>query len=295
MKIKHWIGALTVSLFATLYGEPTGAPTALEQGTFTRGMPREVTPAAGPRVAHGANAFLTADFIYWKATQAGLEYGMSNVLIGTGSTITSRGSTRTPDFGWDPGFKVGLGINLPYDGWDTYVQYTWLQSNGNHSRMRNSDGNIIPKPWAGSPDGGASRIGDITEARTRWDFHFHVLDLELGRSYYLSRFLTLRPFAGLKWTWQSQDWVNRYNGNNVRVDNSPSNVPGTARVSQDHDFWGVGIRTGLNTNWYIAEHWSIFANGALATVWADYDVSRTDIFQPNTQAAGSNIVRTRQD
>lgn len=43
-----------------------------EQSTYTRGMPRHVTPAAGPRVADGVNLFLTADFIWWKAWQDGL-------------------------------------------------------------------------------------------------------------------------------------------------------------------------------------------------------------------------------
>jgi len=32
-------------------------------GSYTRGEPRQVTPEAGPRVAHGADAFITADFM----------------------------------------------------------------------------------------------------------------------------------------------------------------------------------------------------------------------------------------
>lgn len=59
-------------------------------------------------------------------------------------------------------------------------------------------------------------------------------------------------------------------------------MPGTVRSSQDHDLWGVGIRTGLDGSWYLYKGWSIFANTALSAIWTDYDVKRTDRFQLDT-------------
>lgn len=296
MKLKFWIGTIALSLMGLVHAQeqPTGAPTALEQGTFTRGMPRHVTPAAGPRVAHGANAFLTADFIWWKATQDGLRYALGNVLTSSTSTLSGRGKVKTPDFSWDPGFKVGLGVNLPYDGWDIYLQYTWLQSNGNKSRMRDAAGNIQQGILMGSLNGQGSGFAELTEAFSRWDFHLNVLDVELGRSYYLSRYVILRPFGGLKWTWQDQDWAVDYSANELTLQGSPSN-PGFVHMRQDMDLWGVGVRTGLNSQWNLAEHWSIFANGAVAAVWTDYDVDRIDTARLNTQTTATTILKNGAD
>lgn len=295
MKIRHWIGALTVSICTVAYADhqPKTTPPNTEQGAFTRGMPREVTPAAGPRIAHGANIFITADFIFWKAAQDGLNYATSGIVNNVGTLLTKRGDVHSPDFGFDPGFKVGLGVNLPYDGWDVYAQYTWLHSNSNGDRVQNSDGNIQQNVLLGSLDDQISSLGTITSARSSWDLHFNVIDIELGRSYYLSRNLVLRPFAGLKWTWQDQDWRARYAANSVTANGSSPANSGEVKMNQDQDLWGVGVRTGLNTSWYFSESWSLFVNGAFSAVWTDYDVDRSDTFQPVNQTATS-IVRTHE-
>ena len=284
--------ALCLGSFSLLSAnaQPTGAPTPLEQGTYTRGMPRHVTPKAGPGVAHGVNAYLTADFIWWKAAQNGLRYASSGVLSTNSTSLSGRGTQHSPDFSWDPGFKVGLGVNLPYDGWDLYLQYTWLHSSDNKDRVRSASGDIQTSIFLGSF--ASSQVRDITEASSRWDLHFNVLDLELGRSYYISRYLTLRPFMGMKWTWQDQDWKADYTAETVTYPNVLGQ--GTVKMRQDHDEWGMGIRGGLQTSWYVGEHFCLFANGALSGLWTDYDVKRTDTFQ----VTGENpldIVRNKED
>ncbi len=194
-----------------------------------------VTPGAGPRVSHGIDAFITGDFIYWTARMEGLAY----VITGIGDQISSvgRGSTKYPDWSWKPGFKAGIGLNLPHDEWDIYAQYTWYYSSA--SDTTNSRGNGMLAPWNVSDI--LSLIPNnesIQQARGAWDIHFSTIDVGLGRNYFISRFLTLRPSIGFKGGWIDQDYSVRYNL-------STSNLTSVLKMKNDHDYWGIGLRAGL--------------------------------------------------
>jgi hypothetical protein len=82
----------------------------------------KITPNAGPRIDSDWNVFLTADFIYWTIRQDGMFYAVSGA--GTGA---SGGKVHDLDWKWEPGFKVGLGFNLPHDGWDLFAEYLGSQ------------------------------------------------------------------------------------------------------------------------------------------------------------------------
>ncbi|MCB1066607.1 MAG: autotransporter outer membrane beta-barrel domain-containing protein [Simkania sp.] len=273
-----------------------------EQETYQRGTYREITPNAGPRVAHGADVFITADFIWWKATQDGLTYAITGVLgnnsgqlVNVPPGITSKGSVKDPDFGWEPGFKVGLGLNLSHDGWDIFAQYTWYQSD--QSSSTNSPGitNLIP---AAVPT--LIALGEL-HRKADWNLHFNVIDLELGRNFFVSQFLTLRPHAGFKGTWQNQDFdIHNHPENGFVLTNplnpaQPIQLPAGSnyKSSQDHDLWGLGVRLGLDTAWYFVKDWSIFAKIAWTAMWTHYDVDRKDTL--NTGDPNSNITLVDTD
>jgi len=87
---------------------------------------------------------------WWKPTQQGLEYASSGVINNLGESLTARGNVHSPNFSFTPGFKVGLGVNLPYDGWDLTAEYTWIRDNHNKDTVSKSNGNISPSVFIGS-------------------------------------------------------------------------------------------------------------------------------------------------
>ncbi|MCB1107874.1 MAG: hypothetical protein KDK76_07250 [Chlamydiia bacterium] len=301
MRTKLFSAATTLLLSVPLFGHMNGQdkmeqsrqPKLEEQSTFVRGAVRNVTPAAGPRVADGVNLTLSADFLWWKARQDGLAYATSGILSNVGNALTSRGEQHFPDFGWDPGFKFGFGVALPWDNWDFMMEYTWLYSHHNTDRVRDINGNIAQSLLIGSLTRNTTELTSITSARSSWDLHFNTIDLELGRNFYVSQYLTLRPFGGLKWTWQDQNWSATYNADSVSVNGSATTTGGGVRMVQDHFVWGVGVRTGLDTQWYFTNDWSIFINTALSAMWNDYSVDRRDRFQPSDQSIQTTTVRTK--
>ncbi len=245
---------------ATQYEAPSVAP-----GSIT--PPNHITPGSGPRVDHGIDAFITGDFIYWTARTDNLSY----VMTGVGNSITSvgKGSTKYPDWSWNPGFKAGIGLNLPHDSWDVCAEYTWYYSSA--SNTSDTSGNGMLPTWDIANSNTLIQNNDsIVQARGEWDIHFYAIDVSLGRNYFISRFLMLRPFVGFKGNWIDQDYSVRYNIETTPIDTS-------LKMENNQDCWGVGLRSGLKTAWHIDPSWSLYGDFALATLWSQFEVTRKDI------------------
>ena len=83
----------------------------------------EITPSAEPSVCGCVTPFVTADFIWWKAQEDGLDFALNGTSIagveaGFLPETASRGTVKGPHFSYEPGFKVGAGLKFEHDGWD---------------------------------------------------------------------------------------------------------------------------------------------------------------------------------
>jgi len=74
-----------------------------------------------------------------------------------------------------------------------------------------------------------------------------MFDWELGRSYWISKNLSLRPFFGIKGGWINQSINGTYY--NLIINNVLTNNLGTEHLK--NNFWGIGPLGGINTNWRI--------------------------------------------
>ncbi len=249
------------------YQKPAGQMQMDSNGSY-----KEITPNAGPRVTDGVDVAITADFIYWYTEQDGMGYAITG--FGDGTTSASSGKVYQTGGNWEPGFKVGLGLGLGHDGWDLNAEYTWLQMSTSGS-VTASD--IYPM-WNIANAYNSPTHGTVTSASNNTNFHFNVIDLELGRNYYISQHLTLRPFAGLKGSWQTQKY-------NVEYTQSAT----IREMSNNQKYWAVGLRSGMNTAWHFTKEWSIFGDMALSALWANFKVTRTDETGPNPEVETSEV------
>jgi len=257
---------------SSTYGSSMDSNSQSGQGTYQRGTFREITPPAGPRVAHGADIYFTADFIWWKASEEGLAFstsGLNAETVTTDNVYSSPSTGKVVSVGedWAPGFKVGLGLNMGHDGWDLGAEYTWL----NASDSRSQTGSIYVTS-------DVIVIGTEAQRNTsEWDLRFNAIDLALGRNFYLSQFLTMKPHIGLKGTWQSHDWKSQYFTDNFSVQaqdaaGMPVMVSFTGPFQDNREFnvWGIGVRGGLKAAWYMSKSWSIYGNLAFTNLWTNY-------------------------
>jgi len=245
------------------------------------GLFGDITPSAGPRVIDGYGVFLTGDYLYWTAREDSLEFAVSGANLNNSSTGSvdilpnKRGRKFDPDFKFRSGFKAGIGFSFGHDKWDMCLNYTWFNSqNNNNSTVRdgiNPLTNVIPVAMANS-------YALLNSTSAVWKLNFNVLDGELGRNFYISKFLSLRPFFGLKGTWQTQKYNVNYDfasGTDMSVHNKTS-------------FWALGLRSGVNTAWFLSGTWSLFADMALSALWGVFNIKRSDT------AAGTTYYETKE-
>lgn len=261
-------------------------------------MPKMITPAAGPRVCCGCDVFVTADFIYWTSRMDGLGYAVNNWRSAnlTDTQNPSKGSVYHPDFSGDPGFKVGLGLGLCHDGWDIFAQYTWLYTDTKTDSVRQNIDDIndstLGPMWfddaSNIPAGNApsSPFVSIINASSSWKLHFNVIDLELGRNMFVSRYLKIRPHFGLKGAWYDADYSVRY----LNTLTPPTSAADSMYMSQDQDYWGVGIRTGFNTAWHFSRCFSIVGNVALSALWSQFETTRKDQFYSSVDTTVPSLI-----
>lgn len=204
--------------------------------------------------------YVSASFTYWQPIQSNMEIG----AVGTGSDATFKGKVENFNADFEPGFKVGLGMNFEHDSWDSQVVYTWFRGNTHESVSADSAaGEVILPLWTVPVSG-----DEFLKASETWKLHMDLLDWELARSYYVGRKLTFRPFIAVRGAWIRQ---------NVHVDyDSPTaTAVGSVDVHKKSHSWAVGPRMGIATNWIFCDDFRIFGNGAADILFTRYTSLKT--------------------
>lgn len=254
--------------------------TETEMGTFGAR-----TALARPNV-DGKNWFVMFDLLFWKTKVGGTDFAYTdNDLF---AALPHKGRMKHMEFDWDWGLRFGLGYHFEHDGWDLQAQYTWYDTDGSDSTRAGQNSSVIPLKGSAfitnnpaNPD--ESPFINCASAKSMFDFKYNNIDLELGRDFYVSSTLSLRPFWGLKSAWIDQKQTTRYTGggtfNLENIDVIALGLGGnTVHVKESCDFWGLGPRTGVDTRWYMGNGISIFGNISGALLLGYFDVDHRERF-----------------
>ncbi|MBS0652463.1 MAG: hypothetical protein JSR39_02935 [Verrucomicrobia bacterium] len=235
---------------------------------------KTINPSGRPQVKDGANLFITADYLLWKATEQNLNFAsdvLDTLAIGE---MSPKGKLFNVEFNWQSGFRVGLGYNLGHDQWDTDLTWTWFMDHG--SGNAESSANQIFSTIA-SPIFNA--LISAKKAKSDLELHLNLLDWELGREFYTGKWLTVRPFGGLRTGWVNQNWKTEYFD-----PGSFRSVPlKKFQVDLKQEFWGIGLRGGLDTEWSLISGLSIYGNGAVSLLYGFFRDAR---LEKSTSMAG---------
>jgi hypothetical protein len=228
---------------------------------------RQVTPSARPQVQGGINVYLTGDWLYFKPQEKGLTYALQATATPTGDLWTNQnGSFISTNFSWQSGFRVGLGWNTKHDGWDFLLAWTRFYTHEQDSVTTVGTNYVFPT--LADPNLATS---PVTSASAYYKLHLNQLELILGREFYVSKALSLKPKVAVIADWISQKF-------NVDYEN-PSGVgtqPAGAydNINNKNNFWGAGLKAGLNTQWELGWGFSIFGDGAFSLLYGKFDVSK---------------------
>ncbi|MBS0615309.1 MAG: hypothetical protein JSR58_02000 [Verrucomicrobia bacterium] len=242
---------------------------ALEQRRGSSGM---INPPAHPVVKDGINLWIQADLLYMKPTEDGLAYAFQ-------ATDTTEAFPpvhgKNAKYDWNYGLRVGAGYNLDHDGWDILANYTWFEDRTH----RNVSGGIIFPTEVHPVNAGAATTQN---AKTHLKLWLNILDIELGREFFVSKWLTLRPHIGVRSLWLCR----HYNSEYSRLVNGSD-----YEVHMKNRFAGTGLRGGLNTQWGLGSGWSLFGELDAALMYGKQRVRQGEELETGDVSRGSSSDR----
>ncbi len=222
-------------------------------------------PPFHPFAKRGANLWVRGDALYWKASEDNLLY----TYKASDLNDSRDREIKTIDIDWDWGFRLGTGYTIPHDRWDLSLYWTRFHTSDSSITRSGTNTSLTVNWWL-------STLLPLIEGNVNisveghWHPRLDQLDLTVGREFFVSRRLTLRPCTGLRTAWINQQF-------NVTLHKVFSTDPGNTRVDaitkMKNDFWGIGFLAGLDTKWMLANDWHLFANGALSILWGKFDIS----------------------
>lgn len=195
----------------------------------------------------------SAEAIYWQIIQ-------DNLLTSIKAGETNTGPLTNliwinQQFNFDPGLRVGIGGIFPYDKWHLIVSYTFLRtSSSQFSENSNPEFYMI---LSGHMQSLAKQV------KTAWEMHFQSLELMLGREFFMSNYLAIKPQMGIKGAYPNQTWhvsyihptfaQNEQIFLNQRIENS---------------FWSIGPNLGMDLSWKLPKKWEIQIHPSWSVMYA---------------------------
>lgn len=231
------------------------------------------------------------DFLYWYSNEGNMPYALVVTSVaeapGAVTPVIVASNSKHVGTNWDPGFRLGLGWNTSYDGWDVDANWTWYHNNQSNStsvpaNFSHLGSNFYPSvgqqaiidPWLDAgvfhsafADSGNTYLFDTV--KSSWKLFLNQVDLNLGRKYWLSKSFTMRPYAGGRGAWATTNFRNQA----LRI----SGVDYLDFTDTFKDkFWGVGLMTGFQPEWHITSTFSLFSNFDASLLWGRFKMKKSE-------------------
>ena len=224
--------------------------------------------------------YFNAAFLLMQAREGGLEYAVkqSNVAgVVTNSNAFPLQSgdiqgytTGSHSTDWNYGVRLDAGFYLNHDAWDLNAAWTYFRINNDKGLIVN--GGVMLPFWL---DPGIQVLGNVNAqdnftSSARWTANLNTIDLRLGKPYHISRYVIFNPHFGVRFGHIAQDYMVR-NGGSWNYPETVTNVDMIAK----NNFWGIGARAGLDTEWHVGAGWFLFGKAAAALLYSHFDVAQS--------------------
>lgn len=253
---------------------------------------------------HGWN--LSVDVLYWQTKVQNSSF-CSTVNGFIDSPINYDVNRNHIKFDWAWGFKVGAGYNFEHDDFDSRAEYTYFRNTatgcvGPLSIPSGITSALIRDNYQLTYSSFEEYTGDYVtmeyaeQAREHLKNAYNDVYIDLGRAFFVSKCLSIRPALGVEASWFSFNGSAQFTGgSSIAYAFDPAkNVDGTywgglgsgtLKKSSTLKSVGVGPRLGFDTKYYLCNGFSIYGNGngALLFTYFQQHSKTTYSLQPNNQ------------
>lgn len=204
------------------------------------------------------------DFFWWRASEIGLDLGSENRFKTYESEektyVFDRSFIKTIDPAYEPGFRLGVNYICPCEcGWDAALIWTHFHSKAKPSGDGKDE--IFESYW--------ERYSGYSSLRVdgKLALYLDLLDLEVGRKYYVASCFVLRPYFGLRGGRFDQS----YKVHSLATDSIDHelNLENTylAKTKSKQLILALGPRIGCMIEWDSQWGFSVFGDGAVSILY----------------------------
>ena len=255
---------------------------------------REIASAQAQKYFHEQESFsvpvpqnstkcsIFIDTLIWTAREAGTDCWAEGII--SGPSFLSNNLEQVY-FDWDLGFRIGACYEIKHDQWDTQLFYTRFKTQGKDCASRgpgSMHSTFLGNFFVNNSEGAGITGPAYESASIKWAIKLQIFDVELGRNFWISKSVKLRPFIGAKGGWIDQFIHSKWC--KPQLDKAPFFNLGIENIK--NNFWGIGPEIGINTTWalFAGKHhtFSFFEEISGAIMhghWSFGDVFNNDINQ----------------
>lgn len=192
---------------------------------------------------------LGLEYIFWETRVEGTEFAYSNSALSPSIPIT--GSVYSVKPGWTSGLRIFGAKYFEYDRWSLQASFTLLRPNGSEATASALSSARIPLK------GVLLSNTYLDTAKASYNLDYYDLEVNLGRDFYVSNALSIRPFFGIETLWFDQSLTTRYSGGEtLGLD--------TVTLIDTSDLWGMGPEIGLTSGWFLGLGFKLLASSRVA-------------------------------
>lgn len=224
------------------------------------------------------NVTLSGSALYWKAYEGGLDYAIAG---SSGGTFIDEGRVKRMKFDWDWGFRLDLGYQIPNQKMDLDLIWTRFETSGSTSTSPGFPPSLF-SVWTYPGAGLSTEL----QAKAHTDLKLNIADLVMGATFSPRKFLDITPSIGLSSAWIDQNFsIHLSGGSNTQIFNG---IVVDDHIRLHNDFWGIGPKFGLHTQWLLGCGFSIIGNVDAALLYGLFEVKQSETTELANLTPSSN-------
>lgn len=249
----------------------------------------EMFASAMPTLENTWGVIIAGEWLYWRPEEEGFEYGVqsiNNTDEPPFDTANIFGGVRGPISKISPkyssGYRISLDLKLPHDSWDLTGAWTRYQ-NSRRGHIEEKPKQIIWPLFLND-----NFVPKAISAKAKLELDYTVLDVELGRSFFVAKHLSVHPYVGFAAAWIQQVFTIDYMDVTLETCGIATLLIPRIHSHNHNKFNGYGMSAGFDTKWPLA--WGFSLEGDL---YAALLYAKTDVRQFETLSDGNPRTRLK--
>jgi hypothetical protein len=199
------------------------------------------------------NIALFGEYLFWKFTSPFLPFGrdgvgLTNAASPTEIEVSNSGTSYSPDYQYDSGFRLGIGVLFgEKKAFDLALRYTWFYTNPERTVEPTSP--FVALNWMVAP---SLTSPVFSRASSQLNLHYNCPEIQFGYTFRVNNYLALRPYIAL---------TSIIIDGELHINYQYTATTGVFEIDdlRDESFsWAIGPKMGLDFTARPWDHFSVY-------------------------------------